>query len=83
MTITKVKRRGASGPAKSVKRFKVIDTTTGEEVADTFVLLPVVDSAARTALAAYCETTRNAKVARFIRLWLHAIHDGRAKINKG
>jgi hypothetical protein len=66
-------------PATPNKKFKVIDTTTGEEVVDSFVLLPMVDSAARTALAAYCEATRNAKVSRFLRLWLHAIHDGRAK----
>jgi hypothetical protein len=66
-------------PATPNKKFKVIDTTTGEEIHDAFVLLPLVDSAARVALSAYSEATRNAKTARFLRLWLHSIHDGRAK----
>ena len=60
-------------------RYQVIDTRTGKEVREVFVLLPEKDSAARTALAAYGEATRNVKTARFIRALLHSIHDKRAQ----
>lgn len=58
--------------------YKVMDKKTGCEVPNAFVLLPENDSAARTALAAYAEATINTSVARFLRDWLHRIHNRRA-----
>ncbi len=60
-------------------RYQVIDRKTGQEILGAFVLLPEHDSAARTALAAYGEATRNPKVARFVRTALKQIHDKRAQ----
>ncbi|GEM_PF-5927851 len=57
--------------------FRVINRKTGLDISGAFVLLPEVDSAARTALAAYSEATPNPNIARFIRDWLKSIHDRR------
>lgn len=57
--------------------FIVVDPDTYDPIPGAFVLLPERDSAARVALSAYAEATRNIKLARFIRLWLKTIHDGR------
>jgi len=67
------------GVGAQTSRYKVIDQVLGREVRNAFVLLPEVDSAARTALATYGEATRNVKVARYIRRLLHTIHDCRAQ----
>jgi hypothetical protein len=71
--------RVAAEDVRGDARFKVIDTKTGDVVRNAFVLLPEVDSAARTALATYGEATRNVKVARYIRRMLHGIHNVRAE----
>ncbi len=69
--------------AKPEARFTVIDNRDGCVVEAAFVLLPETDSAARTAMAAYAEATRNSGVARFIRAWLQRIHLSRLKRNGG
>lgn len=67
--------------AKADTRFTVIDNRDGSVVVGAFVLLPEIDSAARTALAAYAEATRNTGIARFIRAWIQRIHIARLKRN--
>lgn len=67
---------------KTKTRFRVLDARNGKDIEDAFVLLPVVDSAARVALAAYAEATTNVNVARFIRAWLKEIHDERSLLKE-
>lgn len=60
-------------------RYKVIDTATGAELQNVFVLLPESDSSARTALAAYAEATHKKHVANFIWGWLRGIRHRRGQ----
>jgi hypothetical protein len=62
------------------RRYKVLDIKTGKEVHGAFVLLPELDIASRTALAAYAETTINEKLACRVRAWLNCIYTRRVAI---
>lgn len=55
-------------------KFRVTERKTGKEIKGAFVLLPEIDSAARTAIASYAEATNKPKIARWLRAWLHSIH---------
>lgn len=50
--------------------FKVINTITGEEMRNTFVLFPEHDNAAVKALEAYAMHTRNPRVSQGLAVWV-------------
>lgn len=61
--------------------YMVINKDSYEEIKGAFILFPERDSAARVALRAYGEATRNKNVRRFIDHWMREIHDRRAMRN--
>lgn len=60
------------------KKFRVIRTSTGEEVEEpSFTLLPMKDQAARTALQTYAEAVeeRNPELANDLEAWVQDIEE--------
>jgi len=57
------------------EKYTVIKNSTGERVADCFVLCPKKDYAARKALEAYCFYAESKKLKYDLTKWLNYLHD--------